>query len=69
MPMPKFPGLIAASAFAPSGDIPDCSSCATKDPLGFKFVFAYQPIIDVQLRKVDGHEALVREPSGESAIQ
>lgn len=66
--MSKLPGLIAASAFAPLGDVPDCSSCAKEEPLGFKFAFAYQPIIDVQARKVYGHEALVRGPNGESAL-
>jgi len=35
--------------------------------LGFDFVFAYQPIVDLGARKVFAYEALVRGPKGESA--
>ena len=48
-------------------DIPDpgCSVC--KDPLGFDFTFAFQPIVDVATRSIFAYEALVRGVNGEGA--
>ena len=34
-----------------------------------KFTFAFQPIVDVEAKRVWAYEALVRGPNGESAIQ
>lgn len=44
-----------------------CVQCKDEEPLGFKFVFAYQPIVDLSARTIYAHEALVRGPNGESA--
>ena len=48
-------------------EIPDpgCSVC--KDPLGFDFTFAFQPIVDVRSRTIFAYEALVRGRNGEGA--
>lgn len=43
----------------------DCAACA--GPLDFSFEFAFQPIVDVRLRRVVAHEALVRGPNGENS--
>lgn len=45
----------------------DCEDCSRAARLAFGFEYAYQPIVDVNLRSVYGHEALVRGPNGESA--
>lgn len=50
-----------------SGSPSDCEACARAEGLGFEFQFAYQPIVDLQQRRVYGHEALVRGPQGEGA--
>lgn len=44
-----------------------CAQCKDDTPLDFAFVFAYQPIVDLERRSVYAHEALVRGPNGESA--
>lgn len=44
-----------------------CVQCKDEEPLAFKFVFAYQPIVDLSARTIYAHEALVRGPNGESA--
>ncbi len=44
-----------------------CVQCKNDQELGFDFVFAYQPIVDLGRRTVYAHEALVRGPNGESA--
>ena len=41
--------------------------CKTSPELGFDFVFAYQPIVDLSTRSIYAHEALIRGPNGESA--
>ena len=48
-------------------EIPDpgCSVC--KDPLGFDFTFAFQPIVDVREKSIFAYEALVRGRNGEGA--
>ena len=51
------------SSGTPSG----CVQCQDDTPLGFDFVFAYQPIVDLSTRTIYAHEALVRGPNGESA--
>ncbi|MDW5378327.1 EAL domain-containing protein [Halomonas sp. HP20-15] len=46
------------------------SHCGRCDkPLPFEFTMAFQPIVDVELRRVVAFEALVRGPRGESAGQ
>ena len=45
-----------------------CVQCKDDAPLGFDFVFAYQPIVDLSTRSIYAHEALVRGPNGESAF-
>ncbi|RYF22732.1 MAG: EAL domain-containing protein [Oxalobacteraceae bacterium] len=43
-----------------------CQGCM--DPGGiFPFTMAFQPIVDIQHRRIDAYEALVRGPSGEGA--
>jgi EAL domain-containing protein (putative c-di-GMP-specific phosphodiesterase class I) len=44
-----------------------CSQCRDNEPLGFKFSYAFQPIVNVANREVFAHEALVRGEQGESA--
>ena len=44
-----------------------CGQCRNSQGLGFDFVFAYQPIVDIVERTVFAYEALVRGPNGESA--
>ena len=41
--------------------------CASSDKLGFRFSYAYQPIVDIRSRTVYAHEALVRGEAGEPA--
>lgn len=57
-----FPPLIDQTP-KPAG----CVQCKNEEPLGFDFVFAYQPIVDLRTRSIFAHEALVRGPNGESA--
>lgn len=52
----------------PDSAAPGCVQCRKGTELGFDFVFAYQPIVDLASRSVFAHEALVRGPSGESAF-
>ncbi len=68
---------IAASNFLPFDGMPPemplntppaCRACRDAEPLGFRFSYAYQPIVDVGNHSVWGHEALVRGPTGESAL-
>ena len=60
----------AASDFVTLGeaDSPCGGGCGDADRVGFKFDYAYQPIVDVAKRAVYGHEALVRGPNGEGAL-
>lgn len=44
-----------------------CPSCANGERLGFRFSYAYQPIIDLARREIFAHEALVRGVNGEPA--
>ncbi len=44
-----------------------CGQCASGESLGFKFSFAFQPIVDVSQRRIVSYEALVRGPEGEPA--
>lgn len=46
---------------------PRCPGDCARQPLGFDFAYAFQPIVDVPARSVWGHEALVRGPDGEPA--
>ncbi|MGS0742003.1 EAL domain-containing protein [Glaciimonas sp. GG7] len=41
--------------------------CKDVNELGFDFIYAYQPIVDLSARSIYAHEALVRGPNGESA--
>jgi len=44
---------------------PGCEHCT--DPLDFDFTFAFQPIVDIEQKKIFAHEALVRGKEGQSA--
>jgi len=44
-----------------------CPSCASGERLGFRFSYAYQPIVDLASREIFAHEALVRGVNGEPA--
>ena len=44
-----------------------CARCANAPELDFDIRMAYQPIIDVEARRIFAHEALVRGPNNESA--
>lgn len=43
-----------------------CEHCAGR--LDFEFTFAFQPIVNIQEKKLFGYEALVRGPQGEGAM-
>lgn len=45
-----------------------CGDCASGEPLGFEFSFAFQPIVDISSGCIYAHEALVRGPNGEGAM-
>ena len=45
-----------------------CGKCRDTKPLGFTFEHAFQPIVNVAEKGIFAHEALVRGPSGESAL-
>jgi len=65
--MPSIP--LASSNFQPWADDPaKCSDCANPEALGFRFSYAYQPIVDVRKRLIYAHEALVRGAQGEPAL-
>lgn len=51
-----------------AGTSRDCEDCGKAERVGFQFDYAYQPIVDVDRRKVFAHEALVRGPNGEGAM-
>ena len=44
-----------------------CTGCKDGEALGFDFVMAFQPIVDMAAHKVWGYEALVRGSNGEGA--
>jgi EAL domain-containing protein (putative c-di-GMP-specific phosphodiesterase class I) len=44
-----------------------CAGCKDGEALGFDFVMAFQPIVDMAARRVWGYEALVRGSNGEGA--
>lgn len=44
-----------------------CDNCRDLDNLGFDISMAFQPIIDIQAKKIVSYEALVRGINGESA--
>lgn len=43
-----------------------CEACKTANPV-FPFTMAFQPIVDIQERRIIAYEALVRSPSGGGA--
>jgi hypothetical protein len=43
-----------------------CAACRQAKPI-FAFSMAFQPIIDLEQGRIDGHEALARGPNGEAA--
>ncbi|TYL46769.1 EAL domain-containing protein [Marinomonas sp. IMCC 4694] len=45
-----------------------CAECASGSDLGFDFTMAFQPIVDVQTKRIFAQEALVRGRRGESAF-
>lgn len=62
-PNPAFP-----AGFVPLRGTPkDCDACGRAEGLGFRFDYAYQPIVDLAKGAVFAHEALVRGPEGEGA--
>lgn len=50
-------------AFKPAG----CSDCLNPALLGFEFTMAFQPIVDLEARRVHAYEALVRGTGGQGA--
>lgn len=44
-----------------------CHQCASGESLGFKFSFAFQPIVDISQQRIVSYEALVRGTQGEPA--
>lgn len=58
----------ALSDFSPLVELPHgCTDCGSGERVGFRFDFAYQPIVDLGTRSIYAHEALVRGPGGEGA--
>lgn len=60
---------VQPSNFASLLDTESCDACGNDDSLGFLFSYAYQPIVDTISRQIYAHEALVRGPKGEPAVQ
>ncbi len=58
---------VLSSQFSQLEGAPDCEDCGNAEKLGFRFSYAYQPIVDVESRLIFAHEALVRGPAGEPA--
>ncbi len=44
-----------------------CPHCTPREPLGFRFSMAFQPIVDLRTFEAFAHEALVRGEHGEGA--
>lgn len=60
---------LAASEFAAlEEDDSRCRNCGNAERVGFRFDYAYQPIVDIGSRTIYAHEALVRGPAGEGAM-
>ena len=57
-----------SSAFLLSEEAACPGDCSDSDKLGFRFSYAYQPIVDVNAKRVFAHEALVRGERGEPAL-
>jgi EAL domain-containing protein (putative c-di-GMP-specific phosphodiesterase class I) len=58
----------ALSDFSPLAELPHgCTDCGSGERVGFRFDYAYQPIVDMATRSIYAHEALVRGPGGEGA--
>lgn len=57
------PATLFATPFEPVG----CKDCRELSNLGFEFTMAFQPIVDLELRRPFAYEALVRGPNGEGA--
>ena len=45
-----------------------CGACRDGEALTFAFEHAFQPIVDIHMRDIYAHEALVRGPQGEGAM-
>ncbi len=67
MTLPAPARLIQPSDFVPIDDLRACGDCRSGAALGFRFSYAFQPIVDLRKRSVFAHEALVRGPQGEPA--
>ena len=46
---------------------PACGACANGEGFSTAFLMAFQPVIDLQQRRISGYEALVRGPAGQPA--
>jgi len=55
-------------ALLDEGAVPDCEDCGSAERVGFRFDYAYQPIVDLRSRTIYAHEALVRGPEGQGAM-
>jgi len=62
----RFP-IASLEASPGASGAPACDACVAPEALGFRFSYAYQPIVDVGQRQIYAHEALVRGPAGEPA--
>lgn len=49
------------------GDIRPCALCVDREPLGFEFTMAFQPIVDLRSHTVYAYESLIRGKDGSSA--
>jgi EAL domain-containing protein (putative c-di-GMP-specific phosphodiesterase class I) len=59
----------AASNFGQLNELPtDCNDCGSSERVGFRFDYAFQPIVDMASGSIYAHEALVRGPDGEGAL-
>lgn len=56
----RMPGMHGAAA--------SCEGCASPPSARIEFEYAFQPIVDVDDRRIYAHEALVRGPNGEGAM-
>lgn len=67
-PLPSVHTDFPVDFITPNDKPQDCQDCGNAERLGFQFDYAYQPIVDLERRKVFAHEALVRGPAGEGAL-
>ena len=60
--------ILSASTTDSNSHKGSCRKCKMPAELGFAFSYAFQPIVDIRAHQIYAHEALIRGPTGESAM-